>query len=132
MKKKIKTNFKILYKPIGGLTAIIHYGLFLFLSLFGFYKAGNKQLEFASLCINPFGKDIIETDSIPENTFPLGIICCAAHLLCACFNIGSIVGIVFAEEHIKLAFLSLAPNSKSIYEYSDPLHFNDKNYFPKE
>lgn len=83
-----------------------------------FIPHAKTQFRLSLFCLNPFGKEMIESeDSIDPLTFfflPFSCVLALNHLIHALICSVSIVGAVFAEEHFKLAFITFAPESKLI------------------
>lgn len=82
---------------------------------------GKQCFKMAHLQLAPFGKDIVDTDS-GGMTFILNILwiifggleLCIGNLISAAFLCITIVGIPFAYQSVKLAWLSLMPFGKKI------------------
>jgi len=108
----------------GGLCCLLYFitGCICSLTYFGIPFA-KKQFSLASLCLNPFDKDCIETKSglycFSIIFLPFKVVQCLFHLTFAGINYLSVFGIVFGDEHLRLAFISLYPHSKYIYNYKE-------------
>ena len=80
---------------------------------------GLQHFKMASLCVYPFGKEIVEIEDkvhapITVVMAPFTFTCAGAHLLFATLNFASVFGIVFAEQHFRLAFISCSMEEKRI------------------
>ena len=72
-----------------------------------------KQFALAKFCLSPFGKDLIETRA-GKDLFSVVFL----PFKLAAINFLTVFGIVFAEEHFRLALLAVYPLSKTVYDYS--------------
>lgn len=106
---------------LGGFTALIHLlnAVVASITLVGI-PYGISQFQMAVFCAYPFGYEVVETE---ENTtaslmslffFPLNIVSFLAHMMYAGFDACTIVGSVFAEQHLRLALLSFSVSRKVI------------------
>ncbi|MEO1228728.1 MAG: YccF domain-containing protein [Myxococcota bacterium] len=119
----------VLWVILGGFVTALQYllaGLVLCLTVVGI-PFGLQCFKLAGLSLWPFGYDI--RDAPPGSGTPsvnlfanvvwvlvAGIWICISHLTIALGLAVTIIGIPFAIQHAKLAFLSLAPFGKEITE----------------
>ena len=84
-----------------------------------------SHLHLATICLYPFDKDLLEISekkigfqsNTPYFTLPgLRLLPFISHIAMGILNYSSIIGIVFAEQHFRLAFISLHPNSKKLID----------------
>lgn len=113
----------VLWVVLGGFVIAIQYylaGLLLCLTVVGI-PPGLQCFKLASLSLWPFGYDVQDRPSTSVNwvlnvlwIVLAGVWICLSHLGLALGLALSIIGIPFAIQHLKLAFLSLMPFGKSI------------------
>jgi uncharacterized membrane protein YccF (DUF307 family) len=79
-----------------------------------------SQFHMAKLCAYPFGQEIVETEERGAASimslvfFPLNMVSFLSHIIYCAFDACTVVGAVYAEQHLRLAFLCFSTARKVI------------------
>ena len=114
----------------GGVAALVYFacGIVSGITYVGIPFA-KQQFHLAKLCLQPFGKNLVETKehsgSLNKIFYPLCVIAAATHFIFAAIDFSLVVGIVFGEQHLRMGFCALDPITKTVTTAESPLNLKE-------